>query len=133
VVVDNTDSIDSTSSRARILASAPDASLANWTVSAENTLWSAADVWISDVILLTGACNLAVDDCALSVGSTRIRIARILGFWRWNVALSLAEEERITGIAWRTVTDRIVVFDVAVGVNTTGARTRILTTLANAG
>ena len=131
VIVDHTDCIDSTSSRARILASAPDASLADRTITAENTLRPAADIGIAYIIFLTGASNLAIDDCTLSIRSARIWIARILWFWRWNIAICLTQEEWITSVAWRAVTDRIVVFHVTVSIDTTRTWTWVLTTLAN--
>ena len=49
VVVDNTDSVDAASSRTRVLAGVPDASLADWTVAAENTL-TTGDIGITDVV-----------------------------------------------------------------------------------
>ena len=50
VVVDYTDSVDATSSRTRVLAGVPDASLADWTVAAENTLRPTGDIGITDVV-----------------------------------------------------------------------------------
>jgi len=75
---------------------------------------------------------LAVDDNALSIGSTRVWIARIRGKWRWQVALGLAEEVRVTSVAGGTATDGIVFLNVAVGVHAARARARILTALSNA-
>jgi len=117
VVVDNADGVDTASARTRILTGVSDASLTYWTITAQDAFWSARDAWITDVIFLARARWLAIDDNTLSIGSTRIRIARILGKRRWQVALRLTEEEGIAGVAWGTVTDGVVFLDVAVGVD----------------
>ena len=75
---------------------------------------------------------MAVDDDALSIGSARVWIARILGKRRWQVAFGFAEEERVSGVARRTVTDGVVFLHVAVCVEAACTGARILTTLANA-
>jgi hypothetical protein len=135
VVVDHADSIDAASSRTRILTGAPDTSLADWTVAAENTLWPAGDVGIADIVPVAGASGLTIEDGAESIGATRVGIARILGLrqgWR-NVALSLAKEERVSSVAWWAVADGIVIFDIAVGIDTARSWAGVLTTLANTG
>ena len=79
MIVDNTHCIYSTCSRAWISTALSNASLADRTVTAEDTLGSAGDVGIPHVVLGTGTGGLSVDYHTLSIGSARIRIARI--FW----------------------------------------------------
>ena len=116
VIVDHADGIDAARARTRILTGVPDASLTNRTISAQDTFWSARDARIADIILLTRARWLVVDDDTLSIGSTRIWIARILGKRRWQVAFGFGftEEERVSGVARGTVTDGVVFLHVAV-------------------
>ena len=78
---------------------------------------------------------MTVESCAKSIGAARVRVARVLGLWKrwWDVALGLAEEEWVTRVAWWTVADGVVVFNVAIGVDAARAWAWILTTLANAG
>ena len=52
MVVDNADGVDSASSWAWILAGAPDTSLTDWTITAEDTLRPAGDIWITYIVPL---------------------------------------------------------------------------------
>ena len=90
MVVDDADGIDSASSGARILTGAPDASLADRAVTAEDTLRPAGDLRVTHVVLLAGTADLAIDDNALGIGSAGIGVARVLGLWGRHVAVSLA-------------------------------------------
>ena len=62
---------------------------------------------------------MAVENCTQSIGSTRVWVARILGLWKgwWDVALCLAEEVWVTSVAWWTAADRVVILNVAVGID----------------
>jgi len=90
VVVDDADGVDSASSRTRILTGTPDASLADRAVAAEDTFRPAGDLWVANVVLLAGTADLAIDDNALGIGSAGIGVARVLGLWGRDVAVSLA-------------------------------------------
>jgi hypothetical protein len=101
VIVDDADGIDAASSRARILAGAPDASLADWAVAAEDTFRPAGHLRVTHVVLLAGTADLAIDDNTLGIGSAGVWVTRVLGLWGRDVAVSLAQEERVTGVAYR--------------------------------
>ena len=58
---------------------------------------------------------MAVENCAQSIGATRVWVARILGWW--DVALCLAEEVWVTSVARWTAADRVVILNVAVGID----------------
>ena len=77
VIVDNTDSIYSTCSRAWISTLLSDAGLADRTVTAEDAFWPAGDVGVSYIVLGTGTGGLTIDYYTLSIGSTRVGIARV--------------------------------------------------------
>ena len=103
VIIDNTDSIDSTRSRARISTLLVDASLADGAVTAEDTFGPARDVGVADVVLCAGAGGLTVDCDTLSIGPARVGIARISRlFWlgRWYVGFGFTEEERVPSVTF---------------------------------
>jgi hypothetical protein len=131
VVVDDAHRVDAAGARARILTGASNTSLTDRAIAAQDTFRTTRDVWIADVVPLAGAGRLAVEDDTLSIGSARIGIAGILWQWRWEVGVSLAQEEGITDVSCRAVANGVVVFDHAVGVYTARAWARVLATLSD--
>ena len=76
VIFNPTVSVVATSSRARIDATIIHAIFVSWTFCVKYAFWSARAVWIANVVSRTDAIDSSVLSFALSIGTTRIGIAR---------------------------------------------------------
>ena len=127
-------SIDTTRSWAGVLTLGVDAGLVLWTVKTEETLWLASYERISLVISDTLADSLARLLPALSVSTTRTRVARVLrsrGLRHYGL-LGAAREGISYSSRW-TTTDRVVVLNLTECEHSACAGTRVYTLLSYTG
>ena len=95
-------------------------------LSVDETLWSAANIWVTNMFWDASTGSSLSSCSALCISSTRRRIARVNrvrsddGFRNERAA-----RERITSVASRTVTDCIMIDCLASGIVTTGSNTGV--------
>jgi hypothetical protein len=129
MIVDVTFRVLTASSRTRIYTFISDAGFVAWTVSVQDTFWSATSVRISLVFRQTTANTIV----ALCVGTARRRIARICDyrFWRWRRFRNTVRE-RISGVTVWTSTNRSMIDDTALSSSSAGSWTRVSALLSDA-
>lgn len=95
-------------------------------LSVDETLWPAANIWVTNMFWDTSAGPCLSSCSALCIGSTRGRIAWVNRV-RSNDCFrnERAARERITSVASRTVTDCIMIDCLASGIVTTGSNTGV--------
>lgn len=71
---------------------------------------------------------MVANDTALGVRTTRRWLARV-GWRRLLNDFNLASNEWIASVSWRATTDRIVISDLAFGIDSASSRTRVNTFL----
>ena len=122
-----TSCMNSTDSRTRILALIIDTSLVIWTVSIGDTFRLALNVWIASIVedAPTGGCPSLFR--TFSIDTTRWRIAGLNNFYWSGRCSSVTLNKRISSEALVADTYWYMISDVALGINATETRARILT------